>query len=180
MTADPDVTRWQRVMLETSIEEAGMANRIVAAVDSSPASRAALTWAFGKAATTGDDLLAVHVLEPTQESRPAESRDNGIADAAALTQMWVLRALPDISDAESPVRVIISAQGGALAHSLARASRDALMVVVGEPQSADHADLPEALAAECTCAVVAVSENYDVRHVSGAGEGTEHSDRTAS
>jgi nucleotide-binding universal stress UspA family protein len=151
------------VRLGTPRVEADMTKRIVAAVDSSPASYAALNWAYGEAAMTGDELLAVHVVEPANPSNPAESRDHNIA--AATAQMRVLTALPCVTDVESPVRVTISAPGGALVRTLAKAACDAAMVVVGEPQSARHADLAETLAVACGCPVVAVSENYDVRHI---------------
>jgi hypothetical protein len=54
------------------------------------------------------------------------------------------------------------------------------MVVVGEPQSAAHAALPEKLAAESWCDVVAVSANNDVRHVSVTTDQSRSSDRPAS
>jgi nucleotide-binding universal stress UspA family protein len=166
-------------MLKTSIKEAHMTNRIVAAIDSSPASRAAMEWAFGEASRTGEDLLAVHVVEHTRRWDPSQSRDTAIAAGAATAQRRVLTAVSGASDVESPVRVTISAHGGSLVSTLARAAREAGMVVMGEPQSPEHAGLPEKVAAACACDVVAVSENHDVRLVSAASADTPP-DRTSS
>jgi nucleotide-binding universal stress UspA family protein len=149
-----------------------MTNRIVAAVDGSPASRAAVEWAFGEARRTGQDMLAVHVVEHTRRWDPSLSRDPAIAAGAATAQRRVLQAVSGASDAESPVRVTISAHGGSLVSTLARAARDAAMVVMGEPQSPEHAGLPEKVAAACACDVVAVNENSDVRHVRAASVDT--------
>jgi nucleotide-binding universal stress UspA family protein len=143
-----------------------MSNRIVAAIDSSPASHAALQWAFEYATTIGADLLAVHIIDLPQWPLAPGSGDSVIERVAEVNQLRVLSALPGVSDAECPVRVTISAPHGPLVRSLAESSRDAVLVVVGEPQTPEHAGLPEQLAAECWCDVVAVSGDSAVRHVS--------------
>jgi nucleotide-binding universal stress UspA family protein len=143
-----------------------MARRIVAAIDSSPASRAALKWAFGEATRTGEDLLAVHVVEPIAQPQELTEHESRMAAAAEMTQLRVLAALPGVADVDSPVCVTIAVDDGTLVCRLVEACREAAMIVVGEPQSAEHLDLPETLAMQCGCSVIAVSERSEIRWVS--------------
>lgn len=149
-----------------------MTNRIVAAVDGSAASRAALQWAYTEASRAGGDLLALHVVDMTGHVPSAAGPDVAVERAVAANQRRVMAALPGLSDVDCPVRVTVSSASGPLVPSVARSARDATLLVVGEPESGEHADLPERLADECRCDVVAVSADSVARQVIASREST--------
>lgn len=132
--------------------------RIVVGGDHTPSATAALRWAVLKAAATGACVLVVHAFDVDGRADLALERDLDRArrDARYRTQSWVVEVLADI---EVQVPVIVSTPDGSVEQSLTNASRNAQMVVVGEPQNGRRRDLATHLARACACPVMTVAPN---------------------
>ena len=106
---------------------------IVVGVDGSPASRKALTWAAGEAATHGADLLVVNVWEHTLLP-PAGSvsvSEHYVPDPSQRTAEDLLQVIKEELGEEPPVLVRPSVKQGRPAKVLIDESANADLLVVG-------------------------------------------------
>ncbi|HET9858738.1 MAG TPA: universal stress protein [Nocardioidaceae bacterium] len=131
-------------------------DRIVVGGDHTPAATAALRWAVAEASRTGACVVVVHAFDVTGRSDLALERDLDRArrDARYRTQSWVVEVLGDL---DSRVPVVVSTPDGPVARTLARAGRDAQLVVIGQPGTGRHRDLAEDLSRICSCPVITVA-----------------------
>jgi hypothetical protein len=130
--------------------------RIVVGGDHTPSATAALRWAVHKAGETGACVVVVHAFDVAGRADLALERDLERArrDARYRTQAWVVEVLADM---DTSVPVVVSTPDGSVERALAEAGRDAQMVVIGAPPSAQRRHLPAALKRACHCPVFTVS-----------------------
>lgn len=128
---------------------------LVVGLDHTPAGNAALQWAVKHAADRGARLLTVHVSDRGSRADLALERDvlGEHSRAAIRLHDQVIR---HVGTADDTVPTTVSMIEGGLVDRLVKASEHAAALVIGSPQSADHAHLPAALAERLACPVMVV------------------------
>lgn len=132
---------------------------IVVGVDTSASSAAAVRWAAAEAARRGAQLHAVHVVEP---GRPgAISPDGDPAHDRRLRLDLARQSFPRrvgdwVFDAGIEVDIAVRIMTGDVTAQLARAARDAALLVIGEADSLHHRTLALDLARACRCQVAMI------------------------
>ncbi|HLN76755.1 MAG TPA: universal stress protein [Nocardioidaceae bacterium] len=130
--------------------------RIVVGGDTTPSATAALRWAVGEAARNPQcSVLVVHAFDVEGRADLALERDldRSRRDARYRTQSWVVEVLAEL---EPAVSVLVQTPDASIEDALVDASRNATMVVIGEPHNGHRRDLAERLSERCTCPVVTV------------------------
>lgn len=142
---------------------------IVVGVNTSAASEAAVRWAAAQAARRHARLHAVHVIEHGRRETTPPDHDLQLELQAARQSVpgrvgaWMFRAGVDVD-------VAVSVVTGDVADQLAREAGDAVLVVIGAPDSLHHSALPADLAYGCICPVVMVGAFGDVTYVDVASQ----------
>ncbi|MGH3363522.1 MAG: universal stress protein [Nocardioidaceae bacterium] len=129
--------------------------RIVVGGDTTPSATAALRWAVEEAARRHTSVLVVHAFDVEGRADLALERDldRSRRDARYRTQSWVVEVL---GDSEISVPVMVQTPDGPVEDALVRASVNAALVVIGEPQNGRRRELAARLSARCACPVVTV------------------------
>lgn len=133
-----------------------MPTKIVVGGVRTPSGIAAVRWGHARAAKSAIPLVVVHAIDLTQRADLALTADleQECRDSRARVQHWVADALDgDASD----VIVRIETPLAPRLQALARASRDADLVVVGKPDMPEDSQLPELVADRVDCPVVVVA-----------------------
>jgi nucleotide-binding universal stress UspA family protein len=138
---------------------------IVVALDHTPAGTAALRWAVDWAIERDARVLTVRVHDVAARADLALERDLPGERARAVMRANE-QVIGGLGSRANAVSVTVSLVEGALVSRLGRAAERASLLVLGQPQSADHQDLPDAVARGCSCPVVVVDEAGVARRVS--------------
>jgi len=151
---------------------------LVVGVDDSPGSRAALGWALEHAQATGQQVVAINVVEPVM---PVDFAGAGFYTTNAVDTRAVRRAalaLLDKAVREVSGRRSVHVQkrvieGHNPGQVLVRAARDATMLVVGTHRRHGLGFLLGSTASSCvrqaTCPVMVVPDALDRSELQGAG-----------
>jgi nucleotide-binding universal stress UspA family protein len=155
---------------------------VVVGVDSTSASAAAVRWAAAEAARRHVPMHAVEVVDDERRGGGRLEPDPSVAIELARRTVparvvgWVFHEGIDVD-------IAVSVVTGDVAGRLAHEARDASLVVIGTPESAEHKTLPVELADQCLCPVAMVGEHGDASLVdrsidSLSTEGASHHART--
>jgi nucleotide-binding universal stress UspA family protein len=136
---------------------------IVVAVDNTPAGTAALRWAATRAAQSGAALsvVGVHETSPVTERLQPEP----VGRLTEARGRFFAQVCDRVGTLPEGATMRVSMREGELATELADSTTGATMIVVGEPRSPAHRDLPEQLARRCPCPVTVVDEQGDSRRM---------------
>jgi nucleotide-binding universal stress UspA family protein len=141
----------------------GPEHTIVVAVDNTPSGTAALRWAASWALTNGDPLsvVGVHETDPSTQVGHVDLRDQ-LCEARARFFALMCERLGTVPQHTA---VQVSMRSGQLATALSESAEWAAMLVVGEPRTTAHRNLPEDLARRCSCRVTVVDEQGHAREL---------------
>ncbi|MEV4687286.1 universal stress protein [Microbacterium sp. LWH3-1.2] len=147
-----------------------MTERIVVGVTDAAASRRAVDWAAQRAAQTGAVLVLIAVTKDPEDSEAVSAGD-------ILLEAETARLSVAIADAGLDVEA--HAERGNAVDLLVEASRDAALLVLGDPHPGHHwGDHGRRIAAAAHCAV-AVVPDIDLEGRSGVVVGIDSSEVTA-
>ncbi len=128
--------------MATSAENFG----IIVAVDGSPGSDAAVTWAAAEGLRRKVPVTLLHVIAPLMVTWSSSAEDSNIADLQADSSASVLDRAEVVfrSALDDPNAVVVRAESrpSPVVGTLAEASRSALMLVVGNRGTGGHKRLP--------------------------------------
>ena len=130
---------------------------IVVGLDHSPAGIAALRWAADEADQQQTSVTVLRVMDPDLRADLALVRDIEAEQRECHHDAgsWVSQAFE-----ERPHTTLkILTRFGSLEPELMAATKDALLLVVGQPQDPRLIGLPERLARGCGCPVVCVDDS---------------------
>lgn len=128
--------------MATSAENFG----IIVAVDGSPGSDAAVTWAAAEGLRRKVPVTLLHVIAPLMVTWSSSAEDSNIADLQADSSASVLERAEVVfrSALDDPNAVVVRVEPrpSPVVGTLAEASRAALMLVVGNRGTGGHKRLP--------------------------------------
>lgn len=137
-------------------------DRIVVGVNNSAAAESALRWALGQARHTGATVAAVYVFDVRSRADLALERDVELERLESERRAQA-RVSALASEEGEGIHVTFAGLTDDVESALLASSEQASMLVVGRPQTSQHARLVETLAAQCRCPLVVVSESGEIR-----------------